>query len=129
MSLYGALFSGVSALSAQSQSMSMISDNIANVNTVGYKRSEAAFSSLVTAQSSSTAYASGAVRASTLQQINQQGVLQQSTSATDFALSGNGFFVVKSSVNDGLQEAQYTRAGQFSENDKGYLVSPSGSYL
>ena len=129
MSLYGSLFSGVSALSAQSQSMGMISDNIANVNTIGYKRSEAAFSSLVTAQSRSTSYASGAVRATTLQHINQQGVLQQSSSATDIAMSGNGFFVVKKSVEDNLQEAYYTRAGQFTENDKGYLVNPAGNYL
>lgn len=129
MSLYGSLFSGVSALTAQSQSMGMISDNIANVNTIGYKRSEAAFSSLVTSQGRSSAYASGAVRASTLQRIDQQGVLQQSQSSTDIALSGNGFFVVKNSVNDGLQEAFYTRAGQFSENTQGYLVNPAGKYL
>lgn len=129
MSLYGSLFSGVSALNAQSQSMGMISDNIANVNTVGYKRTEAAFSSLVTAQTRSTSYASGAVRASTLQRIDQQGVLQQSQSATDIALSGNGFFVVKNSINDGLQEAFYTRAGQFSEDTQGYLVNPAGKYL
>ena len=129
MSLYGALFAGVSALNAQSQSMGMISDNIANVNTIGYKRAEAAFSSLVTAQSRSTAYSPGAVRASTLQRIDQQGILQQSRSATDIALSGNGFFVVKSSINDGLQEAFYTRAGQFSEDSQGYLVNASGNYL
>ena len=48
MSLFGSLFTGVSALSAQSQSMGMISNNIANVNTTGYKRNEASFSSLVT---------------------------------------------------------------------------------
>jgi flagellar hook protein FlgE len=129
MSLYGSLFSGVSALNAQSQSMGMISDNIANVNTVGYKRTEAAFSSLVTSQTRSTAYASGGVRASTLQRVDQSGVLQQSSSSTDIALSGNGFFVVKNSILDNLQEAYYTRAGQFSENAQGYLQSPTGKYL
>lgn len=129
MSLYGSLFAGVSALNAQSQSMGMISDNIANVNTIGYKRSEAAFSSLVTAQTRSTAYAPGAVRASTLQRIDQQGALQQSRSGTDIAISGNGFFVVKNSIEDGFQEAFYTRAGQFSEDAQGYLVNPQGKYL
>ncbi len=129
MSLYGSLFSGVSALNAQSQSMGMISDNIANVNTVGYKRTEAAFSSLVTSQTRSTAYSSGGVRASTLQRVDQSGVLQQSSSSTDIALSGNGFFVVKNSILDNLQEAYYTRAGQFSENAQGYLQSPTGKYL
>ncbi|MDB5477656.1 MAG: Flagellar hook protein FlgE, partial [Alphaproteobacteria bacterium] len=129
MSLYGALFAGVSALNAQSQAMGMISDNIANVNTVGYKRSEAVFSSMVTAQTRSAAYAPGAVRASTLARIDQQGILQQSSSATDMAISGNGFFVVKNSVTDSLQEPLYTRAGQFSEDSSGYLVNPAGKYL
>lgn len=129
MSLYGALFAGVSALNAQSQAMGMISDNIANVNTIGYKRAEAAFSSLVTAQTRSTSYSPGAVRASTLQRVDQQGILQQSRSATDIAVSGNGFFVVQNNINDDLQESFFTRAGQFSEDEQGYLVSPAGKYL
>jgi flagellar hook protein FlgE len=129
MSLYGSLFAGVSALNAQSQSMGMISDNIANVNTIGYKRTEASFSSLVTAQGRSTAYSPGAVRAANLQRVDQQGILQQSRSGTDIAISGNGFFVVKNSISDGLQEAFYTRAGQFSEDSQGNLVNPAGKYL
>jgi flagellar hook protein FlgE len=129
MSLYGALFAGVSALNAQSQAMGMISDNIANVNTIGYKRSEAAFSSMVTAQTRATAYSPGAVRAQTQTRIDQQGILQQSRSSTDIAMSGNGFFVVQNSISDGLQEVFFTRAGQFSEDSQGYLVSPSGKYL
>ncbi len=48
MSIYGALFSGVSGLAAQAQAMGMLSDNITNVNTVGYKETTARFSSLVT---------------------------------------------------------------------------------
>jgi flagellar hook protein FlgE len=129
MSLYGALFAGVSALGAQSQAIGMISDNIANVNTTGYKRSDAAFSTLVTRQGRSTAYAPGAVKANTLARIDQQGILQQSKSGTDIAVSGNGFFVVKNSINDTMQEPLYTRAGSFSENSQGYLVNSAGKYL
>ncbi len=128
MSLYGALFAGVSALSAQSQSMGMISDNIANVNTIGYKRTEASFESLVTTQGRSTAFSPGAVRASTQQRIDQQGIIQQSRSATDIAISGNGFFVVQNSLEAG-NEPLYTRAGQFSENSQGQLVNTAGKYL
>ncbi len=128
MSLYGALFAGVSALNAQSQSMGMISDNIANVNTIGYKRTEASFESLVTTQGRSTAFSPGAVRASTQQRIDQQGIIQQSRSATDIAISGNGFFVVQNSLEAG-QEPLYTRAGQFSENSQGQLVNTAGKYL
>lgn len=130
MSLFGSLFTGVSALSAQSQSMSMIANNISNVNTVGYKRNEAAFSSLVTQASRSTVYSPGGVRASTEQTVNQQGILQQSASSTDVAISGSGFFVVQASPNgSSTQETLYTRAGSFSEDENGFLRNSNGYYL
>ncbi|HEV7369216.1 flagellar hook protein FlgE [Arenibaculum sp.] len=128
MSLFGSLFTGVSALSAQSQSMGMISNNIANVNTVGYKRNVASFSDLVTQETRSTAYAPGGVRASTQTTINQQGILQQTSSSTDAAVSGEGFFVVKRGTT-GTQETLYTRAGSFSEDARGFLRNTNGFYL
>jgi flagellar hook protein FlgE len=64
MSLTGALSSAISALSAQSQSLSMISDNIANTSTTGYKTTSAMFDDLVTASSNATSYASGGVTVS-----------------------------------------------------------------
>ena len=130
MSLFGSLFTGVSALSAQSQSMSMIANNISNVNTVGYKRNEAAFSSLVTQASRSTVYSPGGVRASTEQTVNQQGTPQQTASTTDVAISGSGFFVVQQSpTKSSGQETMYTRAGSFSEDENGYLRNSNGFYL
>lgn len=128
MSLFGALFTGVSALTAQSQSIAMISNNIANVNTTGYKRSDAAFTSLVTTESRSARYTPGSVIANREQRINQQGAIQQTNSTTDLAISGSGFFVVQRSPT-GIQEALYTRAGSFSENKQGYLVNTAGFYL
>ncbi|MBL4747411.1 MAG: hypothetical protein JKY17_01025, partial [Magnetovibrio sp.] len=59
MSLYGALFSGVSGLTAQSSAMSAISDNITNVSTIGYKGTTVNFQTLVTKQTSSTFYSAG----------------------------------------------------------------------
>ena len=130
MSLFGSLFTGVSALSAQSQSMGMISNNIANVNTTGYKRNEASFSSLVTQAGRSTIYSPGGVRASTEQTVNQQGTPQQTASSTDVAISGSGFFVVQQSPNaTSGQETLYTRAGSFSEDENGYLRNSNGFYL
>jgi flagellar hook protein FlgE len=73
MSLFGSLYTGVSALSAQSQSTSMISNNIANVNTTGFKRSEAAFYSLVTTETRSSRYSPGTVGVNRVQKVNQQG--------------------------------------------------------
>lgn len=129
MSVFGSLFTAVSGLSAQSQSISMISNNIANVTTVGYKRTDAEFSSLVTGVGRSTTYSPGSVSAVQNARISQQGILQQSSSPTDIAVSGNGFFIVKSSSTDPLAEPVYTRAGSFSEDSSGVLRNAAGFYL
>jgi flagellar hook protein FlgE len=129
MSVFGSLFTAVSGLSAQSQSIGMISNNIANVSTIGFKRTDAAFASLVTSASRSTVYSPGSVRAIQNARIDQQGILQQSNSATDIAMSGNGFFIVKGSTTDPLSEPLYTRAGSFSEDSTGVLQNPGGFYL
>lgn len=128
MSLFGSLITGVSALSAQAQSISMIANNIANVNTVGYKRREAAFQSLVTSESRNARYTPGSVLARAVQKIDGQGALQQTNSTTDVAISGNGFFVVQRTPT-GLQEKLFTRAGSFSEDSNGYLRNTAGFYL
>ena len=94
MSLFGALSSGVSGLTSQSSAMGAISDNITNVSTVGYKNTRVNFQSLVTKQTSATFYSAGGVQSKPRQDTGVQGLLQASTSQTDLALSGNGFFVV-----------------------------------
>jgi flagellar hook protein FlgE len=128
MSLYGALLSGVSGLRAQSQSLGTISDNISNVNTIGYKKSVAQFSTLVTGTSSTSTYFPGGVRASPRALVDQQGVLQTSTRATDVAILGNGFFVVKSADNSSGEQL-YTRAGSWAEDNQGRLVNAAGYFL
>ena len=136
MSLYGALRSGVSALFANSQRMAMISDNIANVNTVGYKRVDARFSSFVTQSSQRGLYNSGGVVSLTERENAQQGILEPTSFSTDIAITGTGFFVVTDSVtrqNDGSYVASgdtsYTRAGQFRKDSNGNLVNSEGQYL
>lgn len=130
MGLFGALFTGVSALSAQSQKTAIISNNIANVNTTGFKRSETAFYSLVTSETNSSRYSPGTVTANRIQRVNQQGPISQSSSGTDASISGNGFFVVKrDSLDSALTEYLYTRNGQFSENAQGYLTNSAGFFL
>lgn len=130
MSLFGSLYTGVSGLSAQSQATAMISNNIANVNTVGFKRSEAAFYSLVTTEGRSTRYSPGTVSVNRIQRVTQQGPIQQSSSATDTSISGNGFYAIKrDSDPSGLSPYLYTRNGQFSEDAQGFLVNTAGFYL
>ncbi|MCB1783209.1 MAG: flagellar hook-basal body complex protein [Alphaproteobacteria bacterium] len=130
MGLFGALFTGVSALAAQSQNTAIISNNIANINTTGYKRSEAAFFSLVTTETNSSRYSPGTVTANRLQKVKEQGSISQSSSGTDASISGNGFFTVKRDSDDSsLTEFLYTRNGQFSEDSQGFLVNSAGFYL
>ncbi|MDN4984941.1 flagellar hook protein FlgE [Bradyrhizobium arachidis] len=126
MSLTGALSSAISALSAQSQSLSMISDNIANSSTTGYKTTSAMFDDLVTASSNTTSYASGGVTVSGRANITQQGLLASTSNATDVAIQGSGFFVVTSATSGGT--VSYTRNGAFSTDNAGYLEN-NGSYL
>lgn len=130
MSLFGSLYTGVSGLSAQSQATAMISNNIANVNTVGFKRSEAAFYSLVTTEGRSSRYSPGTVSVNRIQRVNQQGPIQQSISSTDTSISGNGFYAVKRDTDaSGLSPYLYTRNGQFSEDAQGFLTNTAGFYL
>lgn len=128
MSLFGSLFTGVSGLAAQSQSTAMIANNIANVNTVGFKRSEASFFSLVTTEGRSSTYSPGTVSVNRVQQVDAQGPIQQTGSSTDAAISGNGMFTVKRDTADG-QEFLYTRSGQFSEDSQGLLRNTAGFVL
>ncbi|MEQ8813735.1 MAG: flagellar hook protein FlgE [Thalassobaculum sp.] len=131
MSIYGGMFSGVSALAAQSQAFGIISDNIANVNTVGYKDTTARFQTLVTESIANTRYSPGGVLARPFVNPEKQGLLQGTTSQTDLALVGDGFFVVNVNddpVNNG-GDYLLTRAGSFTEDEEGNLVNNAGFFL
>jgi flagellar hook protein FlgE len=127
MSIFGALLTSVSGLTAESQALSMLSDNIANSNTTAYKATEASFSTLVTQNAGAAVNIAGGVVSYPSQTINQQGLLEAAPSVTDLALSGGGFFVVGTSATDGA--AYFTRDGSFSINADGDLVNGDGFFL
>lgn len=137
MSIFGGLRSGVSGLFVQSQSMAMISDNIANVNTIGYKVNRPQFSTLVTSSGSETLFSAGGVQSTVARDIDQQGLLQASTVATDIAISGDGFFAVTNQVTQDAAtndfeptgDIFYTRAGEFRPDKEGNLVNAAGFTL
>ncbi|MFS0850803.1 flagellar hook protein FlgE [Novosphingobium panipatense] len=128
MSLYSALYAGVSGLNAQSSAMATVADNITNVNTVGYKGTSAQFQSLVTGGSMTSNYSAGGVTATPKALISKQGMLQASSSLTDVGIDGAGFFVVRSSA-DSSGAIAYTRAGSFTTDSSGYLRNTAGFYL
>lgn len=131
MSLFGALSSGVSGLSAQSSAMGAVSDNIVNVSTIGYKNTTVNFQTLVTAQTSTTAYSAGGVQSRPRQNTGVQGLLQATNSRTDIGISGQGYFVVNELSRPTATEGAYlfTRAGSFYQDDEGFLRNTSGFYL
>lgn len=131
MSINSAMLAGVSGLIANSSALAAISDNIANVNTVGYKRSSANFSTLVTSGSKNQTYSAGGVKAQTHQFISQQGLTQSTTSNLDLSISGSGFFVTTEKP-EGLTATDtrsFTRAGSFQLDNLGYLRNDAGLYL
>jgi flagellar hook protein FlgE len=131
MSINSAMLAGVSGLISNSSALAAISDNIANVNTVGYKRSSANFSTLVTSQSKNATYSAGGVKAQTHQFISQQGLTQSTTSNLDLSIAGSGFFV-GTEKPEGLTPTDtrsFTRAGSFQLDNLGYLKNDAGLYL
>lgn len=124
MSLYGMMRTGVSGMSAQATRLSTVADNIANSGTTGYKGSRAEFATLVLPNTGG-GYNSGGVTSAVQTSISSQGVLQYTTSTSDLAISGEGFFVVQ----DSSGSVFLTRAGAFVPDDAGNLVNAAGFKL
>lgn len=124
MSLYGVMRTGVSGMNAQANRLSAVADNVANVNTTGYKGSSCEFSSLMLSNWGS-AYESGAVLTDVRHNIDAQGGLVGTSSVSDLAVSGNGFFMVANPAGT----PYLTRAGSFVPNSNGTLVNAAGFSL
>ncbi|EDQ34603.1 flagellar hook-basal body protein [Hoeflea phototrophica DFL-43] len=124
MSLYGMMRTGASGMNAQANRLGTVADNMANANTTGYKRASAEFSSLILPGSAGS-YNSGAVTTDVRYSISQAGALEFTSSKTDMALDGSGFFIVTD--DNGLPFL--TRAGSFVPDGEGFLVNAAGFRL
>jgi flagellar hook protein FlgE len=131
MSINSALLAGASGLISNSNALASISDNIANVNTVGYKRAETAFVPLFESRGENTRYAAGGVQSLSRLEISRSGLLTPGTSTTDLAISGDGFFVVrqKAEGNTSADPVFFSRSGQFQADAEGFLRNDAGHYL
>jgi len=131
MSINSALLAGVSGLTANSAALAAISQNIANVNTVGYKRTAGEFQTVINSQSQGAGYSAGGVLATARHYTSQNGQLQRTTSSTDLGISGQGFFVVteKAENLEVTDSRLFTRAGAFRVDNLGYLKNTAGLYL
>jgi flagellar hook protein FlgE len=130
MSLMTALYSGASGLEASSLELSVVGDNIANANTIGFKGARAAFADAMAQNLIGDTPLGGGqrglgVKLQVVQKILTQGSLVNTGLATDLGIEGSGFFAVKGS-SGGQTGTFYTRAGQFTLDADGYLVSLAG---
>ncbi|EUC00279.1 flagellar hook-basal body protein [Rhizobium sp. CF080] len=124
MSIFGTMKTAVSGMNAQANRLGTVGDNIANSSTVGYKRSSTAFSTLVL-PSTQGSYSSGGVETNVRYSIAEQGGIQYTTSSTDLAIQGEGFFI----VSDPNGTPYLTRAGAFVKDSQGYLKNTAGFNL
>ncbi|MCC5995722.1 MAG: flagellar hook protein FlgE [Oceanicaulis sp.] len=132
MSINSAMIAGASGLLANSSALAAISDNIANVNTTGYKRVNTVFTPNYKIGGGGEArYNSAGVTANSRLDVNSAGLLNPSGSPTDLAIDGNGFFVVRPTPtsNTGADAVLFTRSGSFQTDSSGFLRNDAGMYL
>lgn len=131
--MLGAIYIGLSGMNAYSNGLKTISNNVANLDTLGYKSSTISFSDVFGEPSPNLGYTSWQQGGSSGNGVRYdperidftQGSFQQTGGALDFAVDGNGFLVVQNDTGDTF----YTRTGQFSVDSKGYIVNQSGDRL
>ena len=126
MGISTALYSGVSGLNTNSQAMSVIGNNLANTNTLGFKGSRTVFSDLLSASingSGGTSQVGRGVGMSRVDGIFSQGTFETTESPLDVAIEGDGFFML---AEPGNSTQFFSRAGAFRFNQDGYLVNPEG---
>jgi flagellar hook protein FlgE len=135
MGLFDALNSAVSGLQAQSFAMQNISGNIANSQTIAFKGINTNFLDLVPGDSVPSKQIAGGVIANSVATNTLQGTIQSTTSSTDIAINGNGYFIVQAAASfNGSAPVfggvdSYTRRGDFQLDANGYLVNGAGYYL
>src|SRR4051812_30171042 len=124
----GSFSAALSGLNANGQALSVIGNNLANMNTIGFKASTVAFSDLVSQNvggtGSNPAQIGLGVGTGSISPNFSQGSIENTTSPTNAAIQGSGFFVV-----NGTNGISYTRAGNFSFDQNGKLVTPDGQFV
>lgn len=121
-----ALYPGASGLNTYGEAMSVVGSNIANVNTSGYKQVRTSFQDMLATGVRGTPEKIGkGVTIGAVQGVFTQGSMESSSQITDLALEGEGFFTIKDKMN----RTMYTRAGNFSFDKDGFLVTAKGHQL
>jgi flagellar hook protein FlgE len=122
--MLSSMFTGVSGMNANGTALSVVSDNIANMNTTGFKASKASFGDVL-GQSIGTSQIGGGTYLSSVATSYAQGSFENSTNVLDMAIDGNGFFVVQ--ATEGTR--YFTRSGEFHVDRDGFIVDSGGNQL
>jgi flagellar hook protein FlgE len=122
MSIWSSLYTGSSGLSAHGDAISIVGDNIANVSTVGFKGSRASFKDVLGGRGANGSPMGAGVRMGGPDTQFGQGSFLSTGASLDFAIHGNGFFMVDGPVN-GQDGSFYTRDGRFHLDDEGFVVN------
>jgi len=122
---FSSFYSGLSGLQAHSEKLNVIGNNLANVDTIGYKSARMTFQDIYAQTLGSSLQVGLGVQVASVDKSFTQGSLQTTGVATDFALQGNGFFVLR----DPNAGSFYSRAGTFQFDKDGFLVDPSGQVV
>jgi flagellar hook protein FlgE len=128
MSIWTSLYTGSSGLSAHGDAISIVGDNIANVSTVGFKSSRASFRDVLGGRGANGHALGAGVRMQGADTQFGQGSFLSTGASLDFAIHGNGFFMVQGQV-DGQAGTYYTRDGRFHLDDEGFVVNSDGLRL
>src|SRR5512140_1343182 len=126
--MIASLYAGISGLTANTTAMTVIGDNIANVNTTAFKSNTSHFANILSSSLGGESATSGVGRGAEFWGVSAQwtqGSLENSANATDLAVNGKGFFMVEDTTGSRF----YTRAGDFTFDKEGYLVNPDGMRL
>ena len=124
MSVTSALYTGISGLNANGEAMSVIGNNISNVNTIGFKQGRMLFSDVLSSSVSRGSQIGRGVQIEVIDNQFTQGSFESTESATDLAVQGDAFFAVKNSNGQ-----FYTRAGSFHFDKDKILVNPAGDQV
>jgi flagellar hook protein FlgE len=125
MSITKTLYTGVAGLAAHGTALGVVGDNIANINTAGYKAERTVFADLLGRSMMMTNHPGSGVKMMKIRRSFSQGTLLTTDSPTDLAINGKGFFIVAGQL--GGQDANFfTRAGQFTLDKNGNMVNPQG---
>ncbi len=121
-------YTSLSGLKASQTELSVISNNVANVGTTGFKKSEAKFGDIVSSSPLQTSTTAGqGTRLRGIDQQFTQGGFENSERSLDLAISGQGFFVTRSSASNA--QVSYTRNGSFRVDAQRFVVDSAGAYL